>query len=50
MKKVRTISEGKLGGKQFASAIFWIGVTLAVACVLSTAAMILLEAIHQLKH
>ncbi|MGC1870708.1 MAG: hypothetical protein WA700_07085 [Acidobacteriaceae bacterium] len=49
MKKAHTISGGKEGGKQFATAIFWIGATLAVICILSTAAMILLEAIHQLK-
>jgi hypothetical protein len=50
MKKAHTVSEGKQGGRQFATVIFWVGVALAVLCVLSTVAMILLEAIHQLKH
>ncbi len=50
MKKAHIISGGKEGGKLFAAVIFWIGATLAVICILSTAAMILVEAIHQLKH
>ncbi len=50
MKKVHTITNGKQGGKQLASFIFWVGATLAVVCILSTIAMILLEAIYQLKH
>lgn len=49
MKKAHTISDGKQGGKQFATVIFWIGATLAVLCILSTIAMILLEAVYQWK-
>jgi hypothetical protein len=49
MKKAHTISEGKQGGKQFATIIFWIGAALAVICILSTIAMILLDAIFQWK-
>jgi hypothetical protein len=49
MKKAHTISGGKEGGKQFATVIFWIGATLAVICILSTIAMILVEAIFQWK-
>lgn len=50
MKKVHTITNGKHAGKQLVTFIFWIGATLAVICILSTIAMILLEAIYQLKH
>ena len=50
MKKVHSITNGKQGGKQLASFIFWVGATLTVVCILSTIAMILLEAIYQLKH
>ena len=49
MKKAHTTSGGKQGGKQFATAIFWIGATIAVICILSTIAMILLDAFFQLK-
>lgn len=50
MKKFHTITNGKHAGKQLATIIFWIGATLAVICILSTIAMILLEAIYQLKY
>ncbi|MFZ0516402.1 MAG: hypothetical protein WCD77_01120 [Acidobacteriaceae bacterium] len=49
MKKAQTISGGKQGGKQFATVIFWIGATIAVICILSTIAMIVLDAIVQLR-
>jgi hypothetical protein len=49
MKKVHAIANGKQTGKQFATCIFWIGAILAVICILSTIAMILLEAIYELK-
>jgi hypothetical protein len=50
MKKAQIISDGKQVGRQFATLIFWIGATLAVICILSTIAMILVEAMYQLKH
>jgi hypothetical protein len=48
MRNVRT-TNGKQAGRQFATIIFRIGATLTVICILATIAMILLEAIYQLK-
>lgn len=49
MKKAHSINDGKQAGKQFATFICWVGATLAVICILSTFAMIVIEAMYQLK-